>query len=100
MKGTCGGPKMKVTMDDNVFDSKLYDDEDDIVIVAAHGTGTGTMSMCLAMGGLIADDDEENSISQSQRRLDTYILRICVSVSQWPPDLNININTYKMLLTM
>jgi len=36
MKGACGGPEMKVTMDDKVFDSELYDDEDDIV--AAHGT--------------------------------------------------------------
>ena len=36
-------------MDDNVFDSELYDDEDDII--AAHGQD-------FSMGGMLADEEE------------------------------------------
>ena len=38
-------------MDDNAFDSDLYDDEDDII--AAHGHD-------VSMGGLLADEEEED----------------------------------------
>ncbi len=62
----CGGPEMKVTIDDNVFDSELYDDEDGIV--ATHGHGVGVL-----MGGLIADDDEENSNSTTTRHVYSYL---------------------------
>ena len=54
-------------MDDNVFDSGLYDDEDDII--AAHGHD-------VSMGGLLADEEEEDPKDYLHLR-----------VGKWPPDL-------------